>query len=70
MAVEKFAVCGMLMHRASNGWFVACRFNMRDSVVFKNLRHPYQVLNADQSEYKLFRSLRKAIRWCNAQALR
>lgn len=70
MAVEKFAECGMVRHTAASGWFVVDRFAMRYSIVHKNIRYPYQVLNGDQSEYKLFRSLKKAIRWCNAQALR
>ncbi len=65
-AVKMFAREGMLMHRGSN-WFVINRVPMRNCAAFKNCYQPFQVLNSDQSEYKLFRSLRKAIRWCDAR---
>ncbi len=67
-AVVKFSRAGMLRYfNRRNGWFVVDRFPMRNCAEHKNCRHPYQLLNADQSQYVLFRSLKRAIQWCNAK---
>jgi hypothetical protein len=56
---------GMVRHAGPNGFFVVDRFNMRDAKHHKNMRHAYQVLSPDQSQYKLFRSLKDACEFAN-----
>jgi hypothetical protein len=68
-AASMFQREGMLRHVCqATGYFVVDRLPMRNCRTTSNCRNRFQVLSADQSRCKLFRSLSSAIRYLETRA--